>query len=62
MSLLRKDKELVDFMIEYDRAIIVEGILSGNDKRLHQERMRRLEIDISELRQEVETLLLKIHH
>ena len=60
--LLRFERELVEMMIEYDRAIIVEGILSWDEKKLHQERMRQLEIDIAELRQEVETLLLKIHH
>lgn len=62
MCLLRKDKELVDLMIEYDKATIVEGILSWQDKKLHQERMRQLEIDIAELRQEVEYLLRSITH
>lgn len=60
--LLRKDYELTCLLVEYDRAIIAEGVLSGEEKRLHQERMRQLEIDISELRQEVEYLLRSITH
>lgn len=60
--LLRFERELVEMMIEYDRAIIVEGILSWEEKKLHQERMRQLEIDIAELRQEVEYLLRSITH
>lgn len=62
MCLLRKDYELTQLMIEYDRSIIVEGILSWDEKKLHQERMRQLEIDIAELRQEVEYLLRSITH
>lgn len=62
MCLLRRDYELTQLMIEYDRSIIAEGVLSWDEKKLHQERMRQLEIDIAELRQEVETLLLTIHH
>jgi len=60
--LLRKDYELVEMMIEYDRLIIAEGVLSWDEKKLHQERMRQLEIDIAELRQEVEYLLRSITH
>ena len=62
MCLFRKSQELVDLKIEYDRSIIVEGILSWDEKKLHQERMRQLEIDIAELRQEVEYLLRSITH
>lgn len=60
--LLRFEHELTQLMVEYDRAIIVEGILSWEEKKLHQERMRQLEIDIAELRQEVEYLLRSITH
>lgn len=60
--LLRKDYELTCLLVEYDRSIIVEGILSGEEKKVHQERMRQLEIDITELRQEVESLLSRITH
>ena len=60
--LLRKEHELVELLIEYDRAIIAEGVVSWEEKRLHQERMRQLEIDIAELRQEVESLLKTITH
>lgn len=60
--LLRFEHELTQLMVEYDRAIIAEGILSWKEKRLHQERMRQLEIDIAELRQEVENLILRINH
>ena len=62
MCLFRKSKELVDLKIEYDRSIIAEGVLSWQEKKLHQERMRQLEIDIAELRQEVESLLSRITH
>lgn len=62
MCLLRKDHELVEMMVEYDRGIIAEGVLSWQEKRLHQDRMRQLEIDIAELRQEVEYLLKTITH
>lgn len=60
--LLRKDYELTCLLVEYDRAIIAEGVLSWDEKKLHQERMRQLEIDIAELRQEVEFLLRTITH
>lgn len=62
MCLFRKSKELVDLKIEYDRSIIAEGVLSWQEKKKHQERMRQLEIDIAELRQEVEYLLRTITH
>ena len=60
--LLRKDYELTCLLVEYDRSIIAEGVLSWQEKKLHQERMRQLEIDIAELRQEVEYLLRSITH
>lgn len=60
--LLRKDYELTCLLVEYDRAIIAEGVLSREEKRLHQERMKQLEIDIAELRQDVESLLSRITH
>lgn len=62
MCLLRKDYELTCLMVEYDRWIIKEGVLSWKELKLHQERMKQLEITISELRKEVEWLLRTTNH
>lgn len=60
--LLRKEHELVELLIEYDRAIIAEGVVSLDDLKIHRARLKELETAIAELRQEVEFLLSNIHH
>lgn len=60
--LLRKEHELVELLIEYDRAIIAEGVVSLEDLKLHRARLKELETAIAELRQEVESLLSRINH
>ena len=60
--LLRKEHELVELLIEYDRAIIAEGVVSLDDLKIHRARLKELETAIAELRQHVESLLKTITH
>lgn len=60
--LLRFEHELTQLMVEYDRAIIAEGVVSLDDLKLHRARLKELETAIAELRQEVESLISRITH
>lgn len=62
MCLLRKDYELTCLLVDYERAVLHEGVLWWKELELHQWRMQELEKKIKELREEVENLIRSTIH
>ena len=62
MCLLRKDYELTILLVDYEKAVLHEGVLWWKELELHRGRMQEMAKRIKDLREEVERLIRTTTH
>lgn len=62
MCLLIKDYELTLLLVDYERAVLHEGVIGWEELRIHKGRMEEMEKEINRRRKEIENLILSTPH